>query len=113
MSLGGQTVTVVAVTEDDNTRDRYNNPLKVRTETAVRGCRFRPTSYTEAVKLGDLAIETWRLTAPPVPAIMAAQAIDEIWVDGVKYQVVGGVRPYADMAGNLFKVTIICERRTG
>lgn len=119
MSFGGQTVTFVTVTEDPSVRDRYESPAKVRTETAVRGCRFRPAGTSaapatrEKIELGDITSERWKITAPPISAVLNAKATDEVIVDGVTYQIVGGVRPFADMNGRNFKVTIVVERRVG
>ena len=111
--FGGQTAIVVAKAFNNTTRDRYNRPLEVLAEFEVPGCRFRPMDYQELIDLGDVTTQKWRLTAPPVAAILDASAIDEIKVDGVSYQVVGGIKPFPDMNGSLYKVTIICERRDG
>ncbi len=111
MNFGGQTVTIVTVTEDPTQRDRYNKPLKVRTEHPVKGCRFRPLDFSEQIELGDLTLQKYRLTAPPVAAIVNADAIDEVKVDGITYQIIGGMRVFPDMNGTLFKVTVLCERR--
>lgn len=111
MSFGRQTVTFVTVSEDPNNRDRYNKPEKVRTPVPVAGCRFRPLTFREKQELGDIATEAWRCTAPPDPAVMSATAVDEVIVDGVTYQIVGGVRTFVDMVGRPFKVTVQCEKR--
>lgn len=111
-TFGAQAVTIVTISEDSSQRDRYNKPLKVRTEHAVKGCRFRPLEFSEEIKFGDLALQKYKLTAPPVPAILAGDTVDEIIVDGIAYQIVGGVRVFPDMDGSLFKVTVLCERRT-
>lgn len=110
MSFGGQTVTFVTVSEDLNNRDRYRNPIRVRTEVAVPGCRFRPLTAKERQELGDIVRDPWKCTAPPVAAVLNADAIDEVKVDGITYQIIGGVRTFPDMGGNNFKVTVICER---
>jgi hypothetical protein len=107
MTFGGQTLTLITVTET-GPRDRYNNPSKVRTEVSVSGCRFRPVTFTEDIDTGDRTTERWRLTAPP--AAQAARAGDEIRVDGITYQVVDGAQVFTDMEGEPFKVTVICER---
>ncbi|MBF4194668.1 phage head completion protein [Mycolicibacterium phlei] len=110
MSFGNQTVTVVIVTGDDDVRDRYNNPQEVRTEVTITGCRFRPMTAKEKQELGDIATEPWKLTAPPVPGLLAARAIDEIRYKGTTYQIIGGVRPYTDFTEHVYKVTVVCER---
>lgn len=109
MSFGSQTASFVTVTEDLDNRDRYNNPLKVRTEIAVTGCRFRPLTAKEKIELGDIVTDPWKLTAPPVAAVVNAQPNDEVKVAGVTYQIVGGVRVFEDFT-RPFKVTVICER---
>lgn len=111
MSFGGQTVTFVVVTLDENTRDRYNNPATIRNEYPVPYCRFRPLTAAERIELGDKVTDPWKCTAPPVPDVVNAVAVDEVIVDDVTYQIIGGVRVFPDMAGVPFKVTIICERR--
>lgn len=111
MNFGGQTVTFVSVVEDPTTRDRYNAPQKVRTETAVTGCRFRPLSAQEKIELGDIIGDPWKCTAPPVPAVLNAKSSDEVKVGGVTYQIIGGVRIFPAVGGSSFKCTIICERR--
>lgn len=111
MSFGRQTVIFVTISEDPDSRDRYNQPQKVRTEVPVAGCRFRPLTFREKLELGDIATEVWRCTAPPHPAVMGAKAIDEVIVDGVTYQIIGGARTFADMVGRPFKITVQCEKR--
>lgn len=110
MSFGGQTVVFVTVTEDLDNRDRYNNPIRVRTEISVPGCHFRPLTAKEKLELGDIVQDPWKCTAPPVAAVMNAQAIDEVKHKGVTYQIIGGVRPFNDFSDRVFKVTVICER---
>jgi hypothetical protein len=114
LPLGNQTVIVVTVAEDPDSRDRYNSPNLVRTEQPVQRCRFRPLSADETIdETGDRTRELWRLTAPPVPAVINAKANDELKVGGVTYQIVGGVRVYGDLHGRPFKCTVICERQSG
>jgi len=111
--FGRQTVTFVSITEDPDIRDDYNNPLIVRTETPVPGCRFRPLTAKEKVEIGySVVSDPWRVTAPPVPAVVAAASIDEVKVDGVTYQITGGVRTFPDKEGRPYKVTVIVERVT-
>lgn len=109
--FGDQTVTFVAVTENLTVRDRYNQPTKVRAETAVANCRFRPLTAQESIELGDIVQDPYKCTAPPVAAVLSASANDEVKVAGVTYQIVGGVRVFPDLEGDPFKVTIIVERR--
>jgi hypothetical protein len=111
VSFGNDTVYFVTVTEDTNNRDRYGKPEKIRTETAVTGCHFRPLTAKEKIELGDIVTDPYKCTAPPVSTAMNANAKDELKFDGVTYQVVGGARPFRDLSGP-FKVTLICERIT-
>lgn len=113
MRFGRQVVTFVSVTEDPSQRDEDNNPLIVRTETPVSGCRFRPLTADEKVNAGiDLAKDPWRATCPPVAPVVGATAGDEVKVDGVTYQITGGVRVFPGVNGQPFKVTVLAERQT-
>lgn len=98
--FGCTTLTFVAVTEDLNNRDRLNKPAIIRTETSVPGCRFRPLPATETAREGAQVVKDhWRATCPPVAAVLAAKSRDEIKVDGVTLQIVGGPRVSDDLAG--------------
>lgn len=111
-SFGGQTVTFVKVTEDPTSRNRYNEPATITTSTDVPGCLFRSMTYKEIGGRWDPTDEItqrWRLTAPPVPAVLNASGTDEVIVDGVTYQIEGGVEVFYDFSGSPFKCTIICE----
>lgn len=110
-SMGNQTVVFVSVAENPAVRDRYNNPGTIRTTTPVSGCQFRPDTVSEDIDLGDRTLERWRLTSPPVPVALAAKATDEVQVDGVTYQIIGRVEPFADFEGQINHVTVFCERR--
>ncbi|WP_430755320.1 phage head completion protein [Mycolicibacterium septicum] len=95
-------------------RDRYNNPEIVRTEVAVPGCRFRPLPAKEKVDLStNVVTDPWKATCPPDPAVVGTKPNDEIKVDGVTYQIVGGVRVFDDMGGRPYKVTVIAQQQVG
>jgi hypothetical protein len=118
MRLGSQTVYFVTVTEDLNNRDILGNPETVRVKVPVRGCRFRPMTAKEeidapAINVGDIVTDPWRCTAPPTATVMAAKSNDEVEVDGITYQIVGGPRVFPGPRGRPFKVTIICQRMDG
>ncbi|MCF6387308.1 hypothetical protein L2K20_10015 [Mycobacterium sp. MBM] len=107
-------MTFVSITEDLNDRDRLNKPALLRTETDVPGCRFRPLPASETAKDGAQVVrDQWKATCPPLPAVLAAKARDEVKVDGVTLQIVGGPRVFDDLAGRPYKVTVICERVAG
>jgi hypothetical protein len=54
----------------------------VRVSTDVPGCRFRPLPATETVdETGDVVVDPWKATCPPVPAVLAAKANDEVVAD--------------------------------
>lgn len=113
-TLGAATLTFVTVTEDLDNRDRYNQPAKVRTETDVPGCRFRPLPATETRAEGtEVVVDQWRATCPPHPAVIAAKSNGEIVVDGVTYQIAGLPRVFSDKWGTPYKVTVVCERLRG
>lgn len=109
-------MTFVSVCEDVTQLDRYKKPLRVKTETDVRGCLFRsviPTYRDEkVVGPSDLVIDEWRCTAPPAPAVLNAKAKDEVIVNGVTYQIQVGPRVFYDLRGRPFKVTLICQERS-
>lgn len=122
MSFGGETVTLVSVGENPAVRDRYKNPERTRTETAVRGCRFRPlnskerndmTTSKEKKDLGERVADPWKLTAPPVPAVLNAKNTDELVFQGMTFQLLGVPRVFSDFSGRPFKVTIVVERYLG
>lgn len=83
------------------------------------GCRHRPLTFAETVEMAlDIATEYWRTTLPTHEydsTILSALALlknnDAIEVDGQEYQIVGGVRPFDDLAGNPFKATIISQKQ--
>lgn len=109
MSFGSQTITIISVTENPAVRDRYNEPQQVRTETQVRGCRFRMLNTQETIDLGHKVGDTWKLTAPAVPAMLNATAADEIRHDGNTYTITGTPLVRRDFSGP-HHVTILCER---
>lgn len=123
MSFGGETVYIVSVGEDLSNRDVFKNPAKVRAETAVRGCRFRPlnskerndmtTAKEKKDSLGERVADPWKLTAPPVPAVMNAKNTDELKFNGNTFQLIGVPRVFTDFSGRPYKVTIVVERYLG
>lgn len=114
MTLGQQTVTLISITEDlDGPRDANGHPPEVRTETAVGGVRFRMVSTSETTDPGNRVRETWKLTAPPHPALSSATSRDEIRYDGVAYQIVGTPKALRDMDGIIHHWNITAERFLG
>lgn len=110
MTLGDQTVTFVAITE--GTADRLGVKAPVRTPVAVPGCLFRALSTEETLNLTDVAGEVWKCTAPPVAAVLAAKATGEVKHADVTYQIVGGVQPQYDLAGDVDHVVVMCKKQT-
>lgn len=109
MSLGGQTVTLVAVSEGAN--DTWGIPAPILTQTPIAGCVFRPLSVEETVAITDKAVQMWELTAEPSAALLAAGPDDRITHDGVTYEIVGGPKPHADFSGAISNVTVVCSRQ--
>lgn len=108
MTFGNTTVSFVKNTEDLTQRDRYNNPATTTTQTDVPGCLFRPQSFKESSPVATQEVaQTWKCTAPPVAAAMAASATDAMIVDGVTYQVIAGAEVFHDFTGP-YKVTVRC-----
>jgi hypothetical protein len=113
IKFGNQTAIVVSITEDTSgTTDRYGHPDEIRTETPVPGVRCRPLPATEKQDTGDVVTDPWKLTAPPVPAIVNAKAGDEIRVDGNTFQLTGLPRVFNDRRGP-HKVTVTLSRNLG
>lgn len=108
--FGKTTIKFVSVTEDPTVLDRYKKPAKVRVSTDVPGCHWRPLPATETIsETGDVVTDPWKATCPPVSAVLAAKAGDEVVVDGVTYQIDGLPRAFNNTAGP-FKVTVIAKR---
>ncbi|SDD58906.1 hypothetical protein SAMN04488581_2607 [Mycolicibacterium neoaurum] len=119
---GGQTVGFVSTI--DGAPDRNNMPVQTHTVDLVSGVHFRPLRLSEKVGLADVATELWKLTAPPNPAVLAAEASGQIVYDGTDspafdednpsnvFQIVGGVQPFTDLRGQVVKVTVLCQRQT-
>lgn len=118
MPFGGQAITFVDLTVDKSgPADELGHYPINQSATVAPGCRHRPLTFKERVELDlDAATEWWRSTipvfeyaAPLKAAVMTAKTNDVIQVDGVTYQIDGGVRTHPDMAGVPFKATIISK----
>lgn len=113
MIFGGETVSFVTFTlsaQPDELGIKAEEPAEV----AVTGCRFRPLSATETTQTEfDVATEVWKLTAPPVPAALTADATGYLKYGSETYQIIGGARPFSDLSGRPFKVTILAQKQTG
>ena len=91
---------------------------QVETLTEAPGCHHRPLTYKEAVELGyDVATKMWKTTIPIgeysadlLQKIVASKPDDTIRVDGIQYQIVGGVQPFKDFTG-WFKATIVSKKQ--
>lgn len=119
MTFGGQTVTLVVIT--DGVEDRNGIPTPVEAFVTVSGCRFRPLKPDEKEGLLSTAKEPWKLTAPPSPEVVAAKSVDRLLYDGTgnpadteanTFQVIGGAGAFNDMGSAVFKVTVFCERQS-
>lgn len=99
MTFGSQTVAFVTVTGtgmfDDNGFE-----TTTETEVTVEGCRHAPMSAKEAAEMaGDVATQIWQTTAPPEAAAIAANSTGTFKVDGVTYNIFGGVQLVEDFTG--------------
>lgn len=111
-SFGGQSVTFVEITYTGE--PGYLGVREpVRTETVVERCRFRPLRVDERAAIGvtDTSTEIWKITAPPVPAVLDAKPNGEVIHDGTGYEIDGPVQPKRDMGGQLHHVTVFCKRQ--
>lgn len=118
MRFGGQTLTFVSITEDVSTLDEYGKPLEVRTGTDVSGCHFRSLIPTyrgdhKVTDKGELTINQWRATCPPVAAVLNAKPTDEVIFNGETFHIIVGPRLFYTLGNRLFKVTVMCENRGG
>lgn len=111
--FGGQTITVVDYQDTDHL-GALGTYERAEVTTDVPGCRHRPLPFSETAEGDtDVATENWKTTAPPVPAVLAAQADGVLRVDGVEYRIIGGPRVFTDLQGQPFKVTVVSRRVTG
>ena len=120
MAFGNQVITFIA-RSDTGSAGELGTYAQAETRTSAPGCRHRPLTFTETAELEfDIATEAWRSTVPvgeysPTlrAAILATRPDDVIEVDGIRYQVVGGVRHHVDMDGAPFKATVISQKHIG
>lgn len=109
MTFGGQSVTVVTVSESGEP-GYLGVKTKTRSEVVVSGCHFRPLSTSETVGQTDVATQLWKLTAPPVDAVLGLSAGDELVHADTTFQVDGVPLPKYDLAGQVHHVTVTCKR---
>ncbi|QFG11082.1 head-to-tail stopper [Mycobacterium phage QueenHazel] len=127
--FGGQVVAIVTVAP---TGSPGWGGLKSKSRTAVRvpGCHFRPAGSSETPDAQtNVATEFWKLTAPPVAAVLAAKASGELLYDGSEhpellnpessagraatFQIEGPIMPKYDDGSEVHHVTIMCKRQIG
>jgi hypothetical protein len=84
----------------------------------VPNVRFRPLTASEIVALTDVSIEMWKLTAPPVAAVLNISPTGQVEYTGPEtngvvavFEIDGGIEPFTDASGQLFKVTVMCKRQ--
>lgn len=124
MSFGGQTVGIVTVT-GTGSPGYLGLKTQTRSVTLVSGVHFRPFNATETPQTQtDVAVEVWKLTAPPDTAALAAKSTGEIVYDGTDnptynpadlsnvFQIDGSIMPKYDDA-TVHHVTIMCKRQHG
>ena len=120
MSFGGAIVTFVSRTPT-GTRDRFGMQTLTETTVTASGCRHRPMTFAETAEAQiDIATQTWKTTIPVGEysaslraAVLAIEADDVIRVNGVEFQIIGGIRHHPDMVGAPFKATIISQKQIG
>lgn len=120
MPFGGQTVSFVNRTETGIPDELGNYPL-AETTTNAPGCRHRPLSFSETAEYQfDIATQPYKTTIPVGEysptlrnLVLAIKPNDVIRVDGVEFQIIGGIRHHPDMSGAPFKATLISQRQVG
>lgn len=120
MSFGNKTIVFRRLVPSGVADSRGNFTL-VPQDTPAPGCRHRPLTFTETADLEfDVSTKPWKSTIPLkdyspelIAIITAFEGNDVILVDGVQYQIIGGVRPHDDLASVPFKMTIISMRQQG
>lgn len=120
MSFGGSTL-VFTQTQNTGAPNDLGEFQQIATTTPAPGCRHRPLTFSEKVEYNlDVATEFWRSTVPLFEydgtvqtALMSFPPNGTITVDGISYQIVGGVRPHPDRFGSPYKATIISQRQHG
>lgn len=113
MLLGTQTVTFIVETPTGPVNSLGTRTM-VPTPVDVEDCRFRPLSAQEAAEaMTNVATQVWKCTAPPEAAAVAAKSTGLLKVDGVTYKIIGGAKPFNDMQGVPFKVTILSQKHDG
>ena len=120
MAFGSQVITFIA-RSDTGSAGELGTYAQAETRTSAPGCRHRPLTFAETAELEfNIATEAWRSTVPvgeysPTlrAAILATRPDDVIEVDGIRYQVIGGVRHHVDMDGAPFKATVISQKHIG
>lgn len=119
MPFGNVVVTIVDKT-DGPTKGALGTYPQVETLTNLPGCHHRPLTFKETAELQfDVATEMWKTTipigeysAPVLAKVLAIKPRDAIRIDGVDYQIEGGVRPHDDFE-KPFKATIISKKQIG
>lgn len=119
MPFGNKTVSIVG-RSDAPTPGVLGTYPQVEELTAMPGCHHRPLTFKETAELEfDIATEWWKTTIPIgeysptlLDKVLAIAPGDAVRVDGVTYEIVGGVRPHNDFTGP-FKATIISKKQTG
>lgn len=120
MAFGGSTIVFTRLVKVGEPDDLGNYELQ-SVDTEAPGCRHRPLTFTEIVEMQmDMSTQPWRSTLPLfeyddalLDALDTIQHNDFVTVDGEKYQIVGGVRPFPDRNGNPFKATMISQKQHG
>jgi hypothetical protein len=119
VQFGNQTVQLVDYEPTGEPNELGEYPT-TETVTSAPGCHHRPLNFQEKVDLNfDVATEMWKTTIPLhaydgtlQAKVTGLESNDVIRVDGIEYQVVGGVRPFNDLTAP-FKATIVSKRQPG
>lgn len=114
--LGNDTVTFITLARDPNgVPDSAGMIQPTEVDVDVENCRHRPIPATTPAQreqpedITDIAQQVWQTHAPPVPAALNAGVTGRMRVNGIVYQILGGVAPVTDADGNVVFLKILSE----
>lgn len=117
--LGGDTVTFITAVNTTDTPDAMGQISTEPQRVDVTGCRHRaipattPAQREAPEEITDVGMQVWQTHCPPVPAALNATLNDEIEVNGVVYQIQGGVVAVTGADGSVEFVKFLSKTQEG